>query len=186
MHPMGGYLDGPTWTTYTQSPTSGHRGQQQYDLMARSRSDDSESPRPVSPLRPSEEYERCVPSQEPSPVQPTVDPKHNTRVQYTDRSPPSGGQDGLRKRMWTPMWLSKTVLFIFALVFICMTLATGLLYHFSQENNGISTQKEANHYGWKYGPTACKFSRGFRHMLSCLTRHSACHRRSIVEAGRSS
>ncbi|KAI8717744.1 hypothetical protein NCS52_00851300 [Fusarium sp. LHS14.1] len=153
MHPTGGYLDGSTWTTYTQSPTSG-RGQQQYDLLARSRSDDSESPRPVSPLRPSEEYERCVPSQEPSPVQPTVDPKHNTTVQYTDRSPPSRGQDGHRKHMWTPMWLSKTVLFLFALVFVCMTLATGLLYHFSQENNGISTQKEANHYGWKYGPTA--------------------------------
>ncbi|RTE76791.1 hypothetical protein BHE90_008743 [Fusarium euwallaceae] len=154
-HPMDGYLDGPTWTTYAQSPASGRQGQQQqYDLLARSRSDESESPRPVSPLRPSEEYERCVPSQEPSPVQPTTDPKHSTAVQYTDRSPPSGGQDGLRKHMWTPMWLSKTVLFIFALVFICMTLATALLFHFSQENNGISTQKEANHYGWKYGPTA--------------------------------
>lgn len=183
MHPTGGYLDGSTWTTYTQSPTS---GQQQYDLLARSRSDDSESPRPVSPLRPSEEYERCVPSQEPSPVQPTVDPKHNTTVQYTDRSPPSGGQDGHRKHMWTPMWLSKIVLFLFALVFVCMTLATGLLYHFSQENNGISTQKEANHYGWKYGPTACKFPQGCHHMLSCLTRHSACRRRSIMEASRSS
>lgn len=62
------------------------------------------------------------------------------------------------------MWLSKTVLSIFALVFVCMMLATGLLYHFSQENNGISTQKEANHYGWKYGPTACESPRGYFHM----------------------
>ncbi|KAG7152598.1 hypothetical protein HYQ46_011557 [Verticillium longisporum] len=29
-----------------------------------------------------------------------------------------------------------------------------LLYHFSLENNGLSTQKQANHLGWKYGPTA--------------------------------
>ncbi|KAJ3515065.1 hypothetical protein NM208_g15007 [Fusarium decemcellulare] len=56
--------------------------------------------------------------------------------------------------MWTPIWLSKTVLVFFALIFACMVLATGLLYHFSVENNGISTQKETNHYGWKYGPTA--------------------------------
>ncbi|KAM0431010.1 hypothetical protein ACHAPT_005647 [Fusarium lateritium] len=152
-HPMDGYLDGPTWTTYTQSPTSGRQGQH-YDQLAQSRNVDSVSPRPVSPLRPSEEYERCVPSQEPSPVQPIVDPKYNTRVQYTDQSPPAKGQDGLRQHMWTPMWLSKTVLLIFALAFVCMMLATGLLYHFSKANNGISTQKETNHYGWKYGPTA--------------------------------
>jgi hypothetical protein len=37
-----------------------------------------------------------------------------------------------------------------------MLLATALLYHFSEENSGISVQKEANHYAWKYGPTAGK------------------------------
>ncbi|KAH6893362.1 hypothetical protein B0T10DRAFT_271548 [Thelonectria olida] len=56
--------------------------------------------------------------------------------------------------MWTPIWLTKFVLIVFAIGFWMMLLATGLLFHFSVENDGISVQKEANHYAWKYGPTA--------------------------------
>jgi hypothetical protein len=59
-----------------------------------------------------------------------------------------------RPGMWDPIWLSPTVLAGFAVGFLAMLLATGLLYHFSVVNRGISTQIEVNHYAWKYGPTA--------------------------------
>lgn len=65
---------------------------------------------------------------------------------------------GKGAKLWTPLWLTKTVLVIFVVVFSLMLLATALLFHFSQKNNGIGVQKEVNHYGWKYGPTACKAS----------------------------
>ncbi|KAH7140774.1 hypothetical protein EDB81DRAFT_655305 [Dactylonectria macrodidyma] len=68
--------------------------------------------------------------------------------------PPPGWPEGAKEHMWTPFWLTKSVLVMFAAWFASMALATGLLYHFSLEHNGISAQKEANHYGWKYGPTA--------------------------------
>ncbi|KAF4981465.1 hypothetical protein FZEAL_2708 [Fusarium zealandicum] len=144
--------DGSTWTGQLQSPTSGH-GRHRYDLVE-TQDIGSEVPPLMSPVRPSEEYEHHPPS-EPSPIQPAVDLKYNnTSVVYTHESPPSGWQDGVAQRMWTPIWLSKTVLIVFGLIFACMALATGLLYHFSVQNNGISAQKESNHYGWKYGPTA--------------------------------
>ncbi|KAM0322164.1 hypothetical protein ACHAQA_009653 [Verticillium albo-atrum] len=57
-------------------------------------------------------------------------------------------------RMWNSIWLRRIVLVGFITGFCCMTLATALLYHFSLENNGLSAQKQANHLGWKYGPTA--------------------------------
>lgn len=56
--------------------------------------------------------------------------------------------------MWNPVWLRKTVLVTFAVCFVAMLLTTALLYHFSVQNHGLSTQQEVNHYGWKYGPTA--------------------------------
>ncbi|CRK12947.1 hypothetical protein BN1723_009857 [Verticillium longisporum] len=59
--------------------------------------------------------------------------------------------------MWNSVWLRRIVLLGFSLGCCCMTLTTALLYHFSLENNGLSTQKQANHLGWKYGPTACEF-----------------------------
>lgn len=59
--------------------------------------------------------------------------------------------------MWNSVWLRRIVLLGLSLGCCCMTLATALLYHFSLENNGLSTQKQANHLGWKYGPTACEF-----------------------------
>ncbi|KAM0276741.1 hypothetical protein ACHAQH_006452 [Verticillium albo-atrum] len=55
--------------------------------------------------------------------------------------------------MWNSIWLRRVVLIAFSVCFCCMTLATALLYHFSQENNGLGAQKQANHLGWKYGPT---------------------------------
>ncbi|KAM5353963.1 hypothetical protein ACJ41O_000613 [Fusarium nematophilum] len=157
------YMDRPTWTSQLQSPSLGHGGGQQYDPLLETRDIGFEVPQPVSPLQPHEEYEGYAAWPAPYPVQPDQYqyPKYsNTVVEYDQQQeqqpPPEAAwqQHDVRRHMWTPIWLSKTVLVIFALVFACMMLATGLLYHFSEENNGISTQKESNHYGWKYGPTA--------------------------------
>lgn len=89
---------------------------------------------------------------------------HGSYNAYDYSHPPSAPvpawpQD-VKKHMWTPIWLTKSVLIVFAVGFWMMMLATGLLYHFSVENQGISVQKEANHYAWKYGPTACEYLGG--------------------------
>ncbi|KAH6976149.1 hypothetical protein BKA56DRAFT_488609 [Ilyonectria sp. MPI-CAGE-AT-0026] len=73
---------------------------------------------------------------------------------YPKPQPQPGWPEGAKEHMWTPIWLTKSVLLIFAAWFAAMMLATGLLYHFSVVHDGISAQKETNHYGWKYGPTA--------------------------------
>ncbi|KAL6894743.1 hypothetical protein GGI43DRAFT_412098 [Trichoderma evansii] len=59
-----------------------------------------------------------------------------------------------RSNSWMPIWLSRAALIAFAVTFLLMLLTTALLYRFSEKGNGISTQREANHYAWKYGPTA--------------------------------
>jgi hypothetical protein len=61
-------------------------------------------------------------------------------------------------RMWNPVWLSKTILWAFGGYFVVLLLVTALLYGFSQKYSGLSTQKQENRYGWKYGPTAGEFS----------------------------
>lgn len=68
-------------------------------------------------------------------------------------TPPAKGS---RSNLWMPIWLSRAALIAFAVTFLVMLLTTALLYHFSEKGNGISTQREANHYAWKYGPTAGK------------------------------
>ena len=61
-------------------------------------------------------------------------------------------------RMWNPVWLSKTFLWAFGGYFVVLLLVTALLYGFSQKYSGLTTQKQENRYGWKYGPTAGEFS----------------------------
>ncbi|KFA77514.1 hypothetical protein S40288_04252 [Stachybotrys chartarum IBT 40288] len=61
---------------------------------------------------------------------------------------------GRTRRMWSPIWLSKTILLVFAAVFALLTLATALLYYFSVRFNGIVAENDSNHYGWRYGLTA--------------------------------
>ncbi|KAJ6439890.1 cutinase transcription factor 1 alpha [Purpureocillium lavendulum] len=109
--------------------------------------------RSVSPLRPSEEEmpgnERPYVASSASSNRHVKDPvtiQHSSWLYGQTRR----GNEGL----WTPLWLTKTVLVIFVVVFCLMLLATALLFHFSQKNHGIGVQKEVNHYGWKYGPTA--------------------------------
>ncbi|KAL7904247.1 hypothetical protein GGI35DRAFT_463719 [Trichoderma velutinum] len=68
--------------------------------------------------------------------------------------PPPKWPRSSHSALWAPIWLSRVTLIAFAITFLLMLLATALLYHFSEKNNGISVQREANHYAWKYGPTA--------------------------------
>ncbi|WYZ39792.1 hypothetical protein EsH8_IV_000133 [Colletotrichum jinshuiense] len=92
-----------------------------------------------------------------SPSPTTLHGKQSPRVSefyYSNSPTPSQWPEDSRPRMWNPFWLRKSILFAFAACFLCMLLVTALLYHFSVKNHGLSTQREANHYGWKYGPTA--------------------------------
>ena len=102
---------------------------------------------------------------------------------YPDHWEQDGGHG---RQLWTPIWLRRTALVVFAVAFALMSLATGLLYHFSQVNNGISSQHEFNHYGWKYGPTACEISPLFNRFPrnAWLIFHSARHLPRSVGTGR--
>ncbi len=71
-------------------------------------------------------------------------------------APPPKWPRSSHSALWAPIWLSKVTLIVFAITFILMLLATALLFHFSEIHNGISVQREANHYAWKYGPPAGK------------------------------
>ncbi|GFP58755.1 hypothetical protein TASIC1_0011012200 [Trichoderma asperellum] len=76
-----------------------------------------------------------------------------TTTQYS-QTPPAKSPQSSRSNLWMPIWLSSAALIAFAVTFFLMLLTTALLYHFSEQGNGISAQREANHYAWKYGPTA--------------------------------
>lgn len=91
----------------------------------------------------------------------------STTTQYLP-TPPTKPPQSSRSELWTPIWLSRGVLIAFAVTFLLMLLTTALLYHFSEQGNGISTQREANHYGWKYGPTAGKAETCSREREPCL------------------
>ena len=56
--------------------------------------------------------------------------------------------------MWSSKWLHPATLIGFFVLFIALLLALVLLFHFSNQNHGLSTQISANHYSWTYGPTA--------------------------------
>ncbi|KAF7561492.1 hypothetical protein G7046_g2643 [Stylonectria norvegica] len=137
---------------YGGNTTAGN-GNHRYDQLHEI--DFTDIPRPVSPLRASDEYDEyeCPPSNS-STFEQGHNPKDSSIIQYSSYPPSSTWPDSARSRMWQPIWLSKTILVVFAGTFAAMMLATGLLYHFSVKNHGISVQEEVNHYGWKYGPTA--------------------------------
>lgn len=83
-------------------------------------------------------------------------------------TPPAKSPQGSRSNLWMPIWLSRGALIAFAVTFLLMLLTTALLYRFSEQGNGISTQREANHYAWKYGPTAGKTQISSRGRVSYL------------------
>ncbi|KAI0444000.1 hypothetical protein F4803DRAFT_561206 [Xylaria telfairii] len=56
--------------------------------------------------------------------------------------------------MWNSLWLQTNVLASFIVLFIALFLVTIILYHFSEQNYGLSAEDAARQYGWRYGPTA--------------------------------
>ncbi|KAH7304741.1 hypothetical protein B0I35DRAFT_400873 [Stachybotrys elegans] len=58
------------------------------------------------------------------------------------------------QKPWEPLWLLRSTLLVFVSLFIALLLAAGLLFNFSQRNNGLATEVEENSYAWRYGPTA--------------------------------
>lgn len=56
--------------------------------------------------------------------------------------------------MWNSLWLQTNVLASFIVLFIALFLVTIILYHFSEQNHGLSAEDAARQYGWRYGPTA--------------------------------
>lgn len=173
----------------TRSPGSGNGGRG-YGLILDTQENENYLPHPVSPLRASDEYDRHVPMPEPSPSQQYRGSNDTNALvdnsQYHDSypKPQPGWPEGAKEHMWTPIWLTKSVLLIFAAWFAAMMLATGLLYHFSVAHDGISAQKETNHYGWKYGPTACECCpMTASSSQSCSNSYSACCGWRPLEAG---
>ena len=69
-------------------------------------------------------------------------------------APGSDGHQQRRPSMWNPIWLHTVVLYIFVGLFLALTVALVILWHFTRLNNGIKTDITTNHYAWTYGPTA--------------------------------
>jgi hypothetical protein len=55
---------------------------------------------------------------------------------------------------WNPFWVQKWVLTGLVSLFAALLVALGLLCHFSNTHNGISTRLSNNSDSWKYGPPA--------------------------------
>jgi hypothetical protein len=55
--------------------------------------------------------------------------------------------------LWTPVWLSKWFLGLFALVFLGFLIALVLLWHFDNQNDGFHVKQGTSHYAWAYTPT---------------------------------
>lgn len=68
-------------------------------------------------------------------------------------------------KMWNPFFLRSIILVVFLILFAAMAIALGLLYHFSAQNDGISTQISKNQYSWTYGPTAGEISLPLAHNI---------------------
>ncbi|RFU81515.1 hypothetical protein TARUN_674 [Trichoderma arundinaceum] len=86
------------------------------------------------------------------PSQSTV--ANNEELSQRSSTPPPKWPQRSHPTLWAPIWLTRAALVAFAATFLLMLLATALLYRFSQRDHGLSVQREANHYAWKYGPTA--------------------------------
>lgn len=65
-------------------------------------------------------------------------------------------QHGPQSKLWTPVWLKRRSLIIFAVFFLMLLLATALVYQLSLRTNGLGVASEATHYFWRLVPTAGK------------------------------
>lgn len=65
---------------------------------------------------------------------------------------------------WSTQYAQKRCIhpFVFiglALLFAACALTVGLLFHFSEVKDGLTTELESRRYAWIYGPTAGKLTR---------------------------
>ncbi|KUJ24520.1 uncharacterized protein LY89DRAFT_727542 [Mollisia scopiformis] len=61
--------------------------------------------------------------------------------------------------LYSPFFLRKSVLMIFALACLVMIIVLGILYAVSHHNHGLGSPSENLHLLWKYGPTAVMHSK---------------------------
>lgn len=62
--------------------------------------------------------------------------------------------EGKERSMWNPLWLWRTTLIGFILMFLLFVILLIILFHLSNLHNGLSAQTSSDHYSWTYGPTA--------------------------------
>ncbi|KAI9926519.1 hypothetical protein MW887_004287 [Aspergillus wentii] len=55
---------------------------------------------------------------------------------------------------WTPLALSCWVFIAIALLFVALFIVIEVLFQYSNQNHGLSTNSSTNHYLWTYGTTA--------------------------------
>jgi hypothetical protein len=55
--------------------------------------------------------------------------------------------------LWTPVWLTKWFLGLFALMFGAFLIALILLWHYDAQNDGFHVKQGTSHYAWAYTPT---------------------------------
>lgn len=55
--------------------------------------------------------------------------------------------------LWTPFWLKRWVLVLFALIFAGFLVGLVLLWHYDEQNDGFKVGGESKHYAWAYSPT---------------------------------
>ncbi|EXJ84463.1 hypothetical protein A1O3_05131 [Capronia epimyces CBS 606.96] len=56
-------------------------------------------------------------------------------------------------QLWTPIWLTKWVLALFALVFAGLLIGLVLLWHYDDRNHGFRVDEATSHLAWAYAPT---------------------------------
>ena len=77
---------------------------------------------------------------------------HSGSTHATDNGyliPPAGPTPPL----WTPVWLKRWFLGLFAVVFAGFLIALVLLWHFDEQNDGFHVDEGMSHYAWAYTPT---------------------------------
>lgn len=55
--------------------------------------------------------------------------------------------------LWTPLWLKKWFLGVFALVYTLFLLGMVLLWYYDRKNDGFKVKEGTSHYAWAYAPT---------------------------------
>lgn len=59
-----------------------------------------------------------------------------------------------RRNSWQPIWLRKTTLFAFLVLFISLAMSLILIRHLAARDQGLPMSISDNYYSWMYGPTA--------------------------------